>query len=64
MKSVVAKLRCPKCGSTDIAEIIYQPVELTESLIEQIRTRRVVLRPAPAGAPRLKYYCYYCGYEW
>lgn len=57
-------LRCPKCGSTDIAEILYQPVTLTESLIEQIRLRKIVLRPAPLNGLRKEYYCHYCKYEW
>jgi hypothetical protein len=57
-------LRCPKCGSTDIAEILYQPVTLTESLIEQIRARTIVLREAPSNGMRKLYYCHYCRYEW
>jgi hypothetical protein len=64
MTPVPPGLRCPKCGSADIAEILYQPVELTESLIEQIRARQIVLRPAPSDGARKQYYCHYCRYEW
>lgn len=64
MKSVVSELRCPKCGSTDIAEILYQPVEMTDSLIAQIRARKIVVRPASSDGARMKYYCHYCRYEW
>ena len=62
--SIPENLRCPKCGSVDIAEIIYQPVEMTEELMHQVQAKKVLIRnePKPEKAPR--YYCYYCGYEW
>ena len=57
-------LRCPKCGSEDLAEIMYQPVVMTEDLLRQIQAKKVLIRnePKPNNPPR--YYCYYCGYEW
>jgi len=57
-------LRCPKCGSGDLAEIIYGPVEMTDALLLQVQARKVLIRngPAPESPPR--YYCYHCGYEW
>jgi hypothetical protein len=57
-------LRCPKCGSADIAEIIYGPVEMTDELLLQVQAKKVLIRNEhkPNNPPR--YYCYYCGYEW
>ena len=57
-------LRCPKCASKDIAEIIYGPVEMTDDLLRQVQAKTVLIRnePKPKNPPR--YYCYYCGYEW
>ena len=62
--TIPENLRCPKCGSSDLAEIFYQPVTLTEALLQRIQKKEVLLRdePAPVNAPR--YYCYHCGYEW
>ena len=62
--SIPDNLRCPKCGSNDLAEILYQPVKMTEELLQQIQAKKVLIRnePKPANPPR--YYCYYCGYEW
>ena len=62
--SIPDNLRCPKCGSADLAEIIYQPVEMTDELLRLVQAKKVLIRnePPPANAPR--YYCYYCGYEW
>lgn len=57
-------LRCPKCGSADLAEIVYQPVQMTEDLLRQVQEKKILIRnePQPDNPPR--YYCYYCGYEW
>ena len=62
--SIPENLRCPKCGSTDIAEIIYGPVEMTDEFLLQVQAKKVLIRnePPPENPPR--YYCYYCGYEW
>ena len=62
--SIPKNLRCPKCGSTDLAEILYQPVEMTELLLLRVQEKKVLIRnePAPENPPR--YYCYHCGYEW
>ncbi|MDH4203374.1 MAG: hypothetical protein OEV87_10835 [Phycisphaerae bacterium] len=62
--SIPETLRCPKCGSGDLAEIIYGPVEMTEKLLLQVQSKKVLIRsePKPDNAPR--YYCSYCGYEW
>ena len=57
-------LRCPKCGSRDLAEIVYGPVEMTEDLLCRVQNKKVLLRnkPEPDNPPR--YYCYHCRYEW
>lgn len=57
-------LRCPKCGSGDLAEILYGPVKMTEELLLQLQKKKALIRsePAPGNPPR--YYCYHCGYEW
>ncbi len=62
--TVSANLRCPKCGSADLAEIVYQPVQMTEALLRLVQDKKVLIRnePPPENPPR--YYCYYCGYEW
>ena len=62
--SIPKDLRCPKCASKDIAEIIYGPVEMTDELLQQVQAKKVLIRNElkPENPPR--YYCYYCGYEW
>jgi len=57
-------LRCPKCGSADIAEIVYGPVEMTDNLLRRVQAKEVLIRNEvpPENPPR--YYCYHCGYEW
>jgi hypothetical protein len=62
--SIPENLRCPKCASTDIAEIVYGPVEMTDELLRLVQAKKVLIRnePKPENPPR--YYCYYCGYEW
>ena len=57
-------LRCPKCGSKDIAEIIYGSVEMTEALLRQVQAKKVLIRNEPKPESPPQYYCYYCGYEW
>lgn len=57
-------LRCPKCGSMDIAEILYGPVEMTPELMQRIQLRRFQVRHEPAPANPPQYYCNYCKYEW
>lgn len=62
--SIPGNLRCPKCGSGDLAEIVYQPVKMTDDLLRRVQDKKVLIRnePRPDNAPR--FYCYYCGYEW
>ena len=62
--SIPEKLRCPKCGSSDLAEIVYGPVEMTEELLRQVQAKIILIRneTPPENPPR--YYCYHCGYEW
>lgn len=62
--SIPDGLRCPKCGSMDIAEIIYGPVEMTDELMQRIQLRRVVVRNEPAPEHPPEFYCNYCQYEW
>lgn len=69
VKSVGSKptgqpLRCPKCGSTDIAEIVYDPPAMTEELLAQIQAKRAVIRVGAQKKHPPRYYCNYCGYEW
>ncbi len=62
--SIPDGLRCPKCGSMDIAEIVYGPVEMTPELMQRVQLRRVQVRNElkPDNPP--EYYCNYCRYEW
>ncbi|MHC4289391.1 MAG: hypothetical protein ACYSOF_04255 [Planctomycetota bacterium] len=62
--SIPENLRCPKCGSGDLAEIVYGPVEMTEDLLLKVQAKKVLIRnePVPENPPR--YYCFHCGYEW
>ena len=62
--SIPEDLRCPKCGSTDIAEIVYVPVEMTDELLQLVQAKKVLIRNEPAPENPHQYYCYYCGYEW
>lgn len=57
-------LRCPKCGSMDIAEILYGSPEMTAELIQKIQLRRVTVRPDRPAENAPMYYCNYCQYEW
>ncbi|MCI0499287.1 MAG: hypothetical protein L0Y36_06375 [Planctomycetales bacterium] len=57
-------LRCPKCGSRDLAEILYPPVAMTEDLLHQIQAKKVLIRNESKPDTPPCYYCYYCGYEW
>jgi len=57
-------LRCPKCGSTDIADIVYDPPAMTEELWAQIQAKRTVVRTGAQKHQTQRYYCNYCGYEW
>ncbi|MHC5174096.1 MAG: hypothetical protein ACYSPJ_10265 [Planctomycetota bacterium] len=58
--SIPKDLRCPKCASTDIAEIIYG----TDELLRQVQAKKVLIRNEPPPENPPQYYCYYCGYEW
>ena len=62
--SIPGDLRCPQCGSNDLAEIMYQPVQMTDDLLRRIQAKKVLIRSEtkPDAPPR--YYCFYCGYEW
>ena len=62
--SIPDGLRCPKCGSMDIAEIIYGPVEMTDELMQKIQLRRVQVRNEAVPANPPEFYCNYCKYEW
>ena len=62
--SIPENLRCPKCASTDVAEIIYGPVEMTDELLQLVQAKKVLIRNQPAPENPPQYYCYYCGYEW
>jgi predicted RNA-binding Zn-ribbon protein involved in translation (DUF1610 family) len=62
--SIPEKLRCPKCGSKDLAEIVYGPVEMTEDLLRRVQAKTVLIRNEPKPDTPHRYYCYYCGYEW
>ncbi|MFZ9010627.1 MAG: hypothetical protein ACYTBY_11900 [Planctomycetota bacterium] len=62
--SIPENLRCPKCASTDVAEIIYGPVEMTDELLQLVQAKKVLIRNEPAPENPPQYYCYYCGYEW
>ena len=57
-------LRCPKCGSMDIADIVYDPLAMTEELLKRIQAKKVVIRPGAQKTGVPLYYCNYCGYEW
>ena len=57
-------LRCPKCGSTDIAEIVYDPPEMTGALLARVQARRAIIRTDAGKNRRLRYHCNYCKYEW
>ena len=50
-------LRCPKCGSNDIAEIIYGPVEMTDELLRLVQSKKVLIRNEPKPENPPKYYC-------
>ncbi|MHC5134881.1 MAG: hypothetical protein ACYSO0_00520 [Planctomycetota bacterium] len=62
--SIPENLRCPKCASTDVAEIIYGPVEMADELLQLVQAKKVLIRNEPAPENPPQYYCYYCGYEW
>ncbi|MHC5082931.1 MAG: hypothetical protein ACYTET_03200 [Planctomycetota bacterium] len=57
-------LRCPKCGSKDIAEIIYGPAEMTGDLLARIQSKKAVIRNDTSSGPQKTWYCNYCDYEW
>jgi predicted RNA-binding Zn-ribbon protein involved in translation (DUF1610 family) len=57
-------LRCPKCGSTDIAEIVYNPSEMTDSLLRRVQAKNAVVHTGAQKHPAPRYYCNYCGFEW
>ncbi|NLK42702.1 MAG: hypothetical protein GX298_11715 [Planctomycetes bacterium] len=59
-----APLRCPKCGSTDIAEIVYNPAAMDEELLRRVQAKRAVLRTGAQIKPAPRYHCNYCDYEW
>ena len=56
--------RCPKCGSTDIAEIVYDPPVLTEELLNRVREKKAVIRTGAQKKPAPGHYCNTCGYAW
>ena len=62
--SIPGNLRCPKCGSVDLAEIIYGPVDMTEELLRQVKAKKILIRNEPKPKNPPQYYCYHCGYEW
>ena len=62
--SIPKNLRCPKCASTDIAEIVYGPVEMTDELLALVQSKKILIRNEPKPENPPCYYCYYCGYEW
>ena len=62
--SIPENLRCPKCASTDIAEIVYGPVEMTDELLQLVQAKKVLIRNESKPDNPPCYYCYYCGYEW
>jgi len=62
--SIPANLRCPKCGSEDLAEIVYQPTQMTEELLRLVQEKKVLIRNEPPPEKPPRYYCYHCGYEW
>lgn len=62
--SIPENLRCPKCGSNDLAEIVYQPAAMTEELLQRVQEKTVLIRNEPKPDKPCRYYCYYCGYEW
>lgn len=64
MNAAGRPLRCPKCGSTDIADIVYNPPAMTEELIGRIQAKKAVLRTGAQKETAPQYYCNYCGYEW
>jgi predicted RNA-binding Zn-ribbon protein involved in translation (DUF1610 family) len=64
MTPIPKNLRCPKCGSLDIAEILYGPVEMTADIIRMIQAKNVLIRNEPQKKFSPRYYCNYCGYEW
>lgn len=62
--SIPENLRCPKCGSQDLAEIVYQPAKMTQELLRNVQDKKVLIRNEPPPEHPPCYYCYYCGYEW
>jgi len=64
MNKTGSQLRCPKCGSTDIAEIVYNPPTLTEELLSRIQAQKAIVRTGTRTDTAPRYYCNYCGYEW
>jgi len=48
----------------DIADIVYDPLAMTEELLKQIQAKKVVIRPGAQKTGVPLYYCNYCGYEW
>ena len=62
--SIPENIRCPKCASTDIAEIVYGPFEMTDELLQLVQAKKVLIRNEPKPENQPCYYCYYCGYEW
>ena len=64
MNATDQPLRCPKCGSIDIAVIVYDPPVMTEELLNRIRAKKAVIRTGAQKTDAPLYYCNYCGYEW
>lgn len=59
-----APLRCPKCGSTDIAQIIYDPPTLSDEILQKVQAKKAIIRLDAPSARRARYHCNYCQYEW
>ena len=57
-------MRCPKCGVEDIAEIVYEQVEMTAEVLQKIQAHKLIIRLNPEGDRQPKYHCNYCKYEW
>ena len=62
--SILENLRCPKCGSGDLAEIVYGPVDMTDDLLVLVQAKKILIRNEPPPKNPPKYYCFHCGYEW
>lgn len=71
MKSALPKnvasrrpVRCPTCGSTDIADIVYNPPAMTDDLLIRIQAKKAVIRTGAHNPSAPHWHCNYCGYEW